>query len=300
MELDRQKHCLPEADHQRIFERSILPRLFADAARVDDPVVVMFGGQPGSGKSAAIADAVAVLKAHGGGVEIIGDDLRSFHPKYAALLASDDQTAAFYTDLDAGRWVEKAIQHASSKRYNVVLEGTFRQSDVVAATMTRFRQEGYRVDARALAVSKHMSHQGVVERYEKQRAQFGNGRMTTPKAHLDAYEGMLLTVERIESGKLADSIRLYRRGGVEIYVNELDAGEWRQAPEARKALEAERDRPWSMREHQEYTAGWLRIQKMLRAPGRNATEAELKAAAEASQLRNALPLRNANSTSRGR
>lgn len=113
MELDRQKHFLPEADHQRIFERSVLPRLFADAARVDEPVVVTFGGQPGSGKSAAIADTVAVLKAHGGGVEIIGDDLRSFYPKYAALLASDDQTAVFYADLDAGRWVEKAIQHAA-------------------------------------------------------------------------------------------------------------------------------------------------------------------------------------------
>jgi hypothetical protein len=59
-----------------------------------------------------------------------------------------------------------------------------------------------------------MSHQGIVERYEKQKAQFGNGRITTPKAHLDAYEGMLLTVERIEGEKLADSIRLYRRGGV--------------------------------------------------------------------------------------
>jgi hypothetical protein len=60
---------------------------------------------------------------------------------------------------------------------------------------------------------------------------------------------MLLTVERIEAEKLADSIRLYRRGGVEIYGNELDAGKWRQSPEARKALEAERDRPWTMREH---------------------------------------------------
>lgn len=258
----------------------------------------MFGGQPGSGKSAAIADAVAVLKAHGGGVEIIGDDLRSFHPKYAALLASDDQTAAFYTDLDAGRWVEKAIHHASSNRYNVVLEGTFRQSDVVAATMTRFRQEGYWVDARALAVSKHMSHQGIVERYEEQKAQFGSGRMTTPKSHLDAYDGMLLTVDRIESEKLADSIRLYRRGGVEIYANELEVGEWRQPTGAREALEIERDRPWTMREHQEYAAGWLRIEMMLRAPGRNATEAELKEFAAARLLRNALPLRNASARPR--
>lgn len=111
------------------------------------------------------------------------------------------------------------------------------------------------MDARALAVSKHMSYQGIVERYEKQKAQCGNGRMTTPQAHMDPYEGILLTVDRIEGEKLADSIRLYRRGGVEIYVNGLEAGEWRQAPEARKALEAERDRPWSMRDHQEHTAG---------------------------------------------
>ncbi|MEZ2298587.1 hypothetical protein [Variovorax sp. RCC_210] len=85
---------------------------------------------------------------------------------------------------------------------------------------------------------------------------------------------------------------------MEIYANVLVADEWRQSPEAQNALKIERDRPWSMPEHQRYMAGWLRIQKMWGAPGRNATEAELNAAAQASQLRNALPLHHANSTSR--
>jgi predicted ATP-dependent serine protease len=42
---------LDEAEHQRIFEDEIVSLLFADAAPVVTPAVVLMGGQPGSGKS---------------------------------------------------------------------------------------------------------------------------------------------------------------------------------------------------------------------------------------------------------
>lgn len=274
------RHRLTEAEHQSIFERDIVPALFSRAKSTDRPVAVIFGGQPGAGKSAAVDASVRELAERGGAVQIIGDELRSYHPRYAELMAQDDKTAAFYTDRDSGRWVEKAIQHAKELRANLVIEGTMRDGSKVAETMTSLRQAGYEIDARALAVNERLSWQGVLQRYEEQRNDRGSGRMTAPHSHRDAYEGIPVTLERIERERLADRVSLYRRGGQVIYSNELADGEWRQPPRARDVLEAERSRPPTLDERRAYAEGFDRLRESLAKPGRAATAAEVQAVDE--------------------
>lgn len=181
------RYRLSEADHQAIFEQDIKPDLFAGAKPSNQPVAVIFGGQPGAGKSAAVDSAMRELEPRGGAVQIIGDDLRGYHPHYARLMERDDKTAAFYTDRDTGQWVEKAIAEAKAQRVNIVIEGTMRDGNKVAATMESLRGAGYEIDARALAVNPRLSEQGILQRYENQKADRGTGRMTTPEAHRAAY-----------------------------------------------------------------------------------------------------------------
>lgn len=275
--LDAEQHRLSEIEHQRIFERRIVPALFSGVQPAETPIAVIFGGQPGAGKSASLEAAVDELQIRGGAAQIIGDDLRNYHPRYAELLSRDDKTAAFYTDRDSGRWVEKAIQHAKEQRVNLVIEGTMRDGAKVAETMTSLRAAGYEIDARALAVNERLSWQGVLQRYEAQRADRGSGRMTAPHSHRDAYEGMPLTLERIEREQLADRVSLYRRGGEAIYRNELTGGDWRQPPQARAVLEAERNRPFTLDERRQYAEGFDRLRESLGRPGRNALPAEVQA-----------------------
>nr|WP_274378987.1 zeta toxin family protein [Sphingomonas cavernae] len=66
---------------------------------------------------------------------------------------ADDRTAAFYTDRDSGRLVEKAIADAAARRVNVLVEGTMRSPDTVERTLTQFREAGFATDARALAIN---------------------------------------------------------------------------------------------------------------------------------------------------
>ncbi|SEB25430.1 Zeta toxin [Variovorax sp. YR216] len=225
------------------------------------------------------------MESRGGAVEIIGDDLRAMHPSFKRLMAADDQSAAFYTDRDAGRWVEKAISYAKDHRYNVVIEGTFRSSDVVANTMRQFREAGYEIDARALAVNERFSRQGIIERYEAQRAARGSGRMTMPHSHQAAYDGMPLTIERIEREQLVDRLALYRRGNEVIYTNQVKNGRWENPPRAVEALQQERARPWSEHERTAFLDAADRIEAMLLAEGRHATQKEIAAAV---QLRSAI------------
>jgi hypothetical protein len=60
--VDADKYRLSEADHQAIFDLDIKPDLFAGAKPSNQPVAVIFGGQPGSGKSAAVDAAVCDLE----------------------------------------------------------------------------------------------------------------------------------------------------------------------------------------------------------------------------------------------
>ena len=276
MALNPDQYRLGELDHQALFDQVIAPQLFGTSKSVNQPVAIIFGGQPGSGKSAALELAERELQQRGGSVKIIGDELRDFHPQFGRLIGTDDKTAAFYTDRDTGQWVEKAISRAKELRTNIMIEGTMRDVSKVAQTMQSLRAAGYEIDARALAVNGLLSMQGVLQRYENQKADRGIGRMTTPESHMAAYVGMPVTLERIEQEKLADRITLYRRGVIPIYSNTLENGVWAKEPQARDALLAERARPMSQQEMQSYVQGYDRLMEQMMRPGRGASSTELQ------------------------
>ncbi|MDR1709137.1 MAG: zeta toxin family protein [Candidatus Accumulibacter sp.] len=278
MALNPDEYRLGEAEHQAIFEQRILPRLFGDAKPTGAPTIVILGGQPGAGKSGLIDAALDELAPRGGATAIVGDDLRAYHPRYRALLENDDKTAAFHTDRDSGRWVEKALDEARRRRVNVVVEGTMRNGEVVARTAASFRAAGYTVEARVLAVHSRWSELGILLRYEKQKAVRGHGRMTTAEAHRAAYEGMLSTLERIESEKLADILRLHRRGGETIYSNTLVDGQWAREPQARSVTETERARPMSLKERREYVQAVDELAERINKPERRASAGEIRKA----------------------
>ena len=182
---------MPESKHEKIFQEEILPDLFNSVKSIENPIAVIFGGQPGAGKSAAVELATQQLQEYGGCALIIGDDFRDYNPNYAELLKIDDKMAAFYTDRDSGLWVEKSIAYAKNLRCNILIEGTMRVPGKVAETMLSLRESGYIIDARALAVNEKLSWQGVLQRYEKQKSSpRACGRMTTPEAHQAGYDGV--------------------------------------------------------------------------------------------------------------
>lgn len=262
--------------HQAIFDRDIVPDMFAGAHTSPSPIAVLFGGQPGAGKSASVDRVVREFSGREGIVQIIGDDLRGYHPAYSRLLRDNDKTAAFYTDKDTGHWVEKAIGVASQKRVNVVIEGTMRDMYKVIATVEILRAVSYRIEIHVLAVAHRLSLQGILQRYEHQKSDRGYGRMTTQKAHDAAYSGMLLTIAFIEQKKLADSINIFRRGGDCIYTNKCINGCWETAPTACTAIEHERNRLLTKQELYDYVAGFENLVELVSRPDRHATRAEIQ------------------------
>ena len=100
----------------------------------------------------------------------------------------------------------------------------------------------------------------------------GHGRFTVPASHEAAYRAMPATLEVIERDRLADRVAVYARGGVQLTRIPLKGGQWSRSPGAREAVEAERVRPWSPGERQDYAAGWGSRRRANDGPGRAAED----------------------------
>lgn len=271
-----EEYHLSEAENEAIFQK-IKAKVFQECRPVDLPMAIIFGGQPGSGKTKAVELSELELKSCGGSVSIVGDDFRPYHPQHDQLMKLDDNTAALFTQHDAGRWVEKAITHAKNIRCNVIIEGTMRVPETVIRTAQELRNAGYAIEARALAVNEKLSWQGILQRYENQRFYRGSGRMTPHESHEAAYSGMLESLNRIETEKLVDKIVIYKRGAVVLYENELENECWKHAPQARMIVENERNRPWTLPEKLEYARSFDKLLELIQRPERNASFEEINA-----------------------
>ena len=147
-----------------LFERQIKPYVFAGHRPSTAPRLVLLGGQPGSGKSYAVArltrdDPNADLAV------LTGDALRPFHPHCPTLLRADPLAMPNAIGPAVAAWVRRCIDHAMAERISLVLEGTFRDADAVSATVRRFAQAGYVTEAVVLAVRPERSRLDSLLRY---------------------------------------------------------------------------------------------------------------------------------------
>lgn len=201
----------------QVYRSSVRDVLFGGASPASAPRVVIVGGQPGAGKTAATLDARRELSAAGEGVAFInGDELRPYHPRYEQLLAEDPATAADRTGADVGLWVERGIAEAASRRYHSVIETTMRQPDVVARTAAGFASAGFRVELRVVVVDPEISRLGIYQRYARAIATpQAIPRFTLSGYHEDALARMPATLGAV--GAIVDEIRFVNRQGAELY-----------------------------------------------------------------------------------
>ncbi|GAA2865813.1 hypothetical protein Acy02nite_12800 [Actinoplanes cyaneus] len=230
---------LPDDLAEQIFREDIVPeRLEAEAS--SNPTVLFVTGQPGAGKSKSEQILRAALHLTDA-VGLDADDLRTYHPDYELLSRLDDRTASSHMHADARRWLDMAIDTCIQQRADVVVSATFGDPQSGERQIQRFREAGYNVEVAAIGVHQTHSELSVIKRYQDAREREGFGRYVPEDVREGAYEGLSGTVEHIETGKLADAVYVYDRGGHQAYVNRLVDGEWEHPPAASEALQRTRE-----------------------------------------------------------
>lgn len=251
---------LDDATLDRVYADLVRPLLFEDLSASAAPELIMVGGQPGAGKTAATVQAVRDLMRHGADVAYInGDELRPFHPQYAALVAADRSTAADKTGADVGLWVERAIREAAGGRFHAVIETTMRQPEVVRRTAEQFTAQGFGFEMRVVVVNPEASQLGIYERFATGLASpSALPRFTLPRYHAEALAQMPKTLAGVV--KLVKVVRFVDRQGHELYSSRAS----KVSPV--KALEDLRRQPLPEGERQRIAHQWaVLVQRLDRA-----------------------------------
>ncbi|MFJ9447179.1 zeta toxin family protein [Kitasatospora sp. NPDC101235] len=234
---------LPEAEHREALEGLILPAWTARAVPQDQPVVVVVGGPPGSGKT-EIADLVhASLSRRGGAVRVGSDLYKHVHPDYADLLADDVRTAGVKVRPDVRGWQAGVEAHVRDRRLDAVVESALADPQQARADAQAYRDRGHRVEVVVLATALAWSQLGVLDRYLGNGD--GAGRYVSWDNHDTCAHQLSHTLDVLETERLVDRITVVRRGMQFLYSNELVDGAWVRPPGAARTVEAERARWWS-------------------------------------------------------
>lgn len=216
------------------------PDLFAER----QPRAFLLGGQSGAGKTNLHKLLTDELGKNA--IVINGDEYRSHHPRFAELDAQYGPEAVAHTAAWAGQMVEALVKALSSVRYNLVVEGTLRTSQVPLDTAALLRGKGYRVSLALMAVKPEISLVSCQIRYELMRMAGTTPRATDPAHHNKIVADIVQNLGVLESSGLFDEIRLYSRERELLYPIEGDA---RRAADV---LEAVLFGPWAPTEREHY------------------------------------------------
>lgn len=213
-----------EAWLDQIFETEVLPDVFASSSAQAPPVVVLLGAQPGAGKTRAGQFAQEL---HGGGLTaIVGDDFRALHPDFKRLQRDDPEAMPQVTQAVSGPLVKRCLEYARAHRISVLVEGTFRDPDMVLATTRSFREAGFDVHVVALAVPPEVSRASTLGRFYETLGTDQN-RWTPPAAHEAAVAAMPRTVAHLARATQVGRFTILDRDGV-MLEDSADPGPQRE------------------------------------------------------------------------
>ena len=217
------------------------------------PRFISVGGQPGAGKSGALRQA---KRDYPSAVIVNGDELRTFHPAYPQLMATEPLSMPEVTAQAAGQWVGMSTQWLRDQHISAVVETTFRQPAVLLREFEAFRNAGYVTELRVVAVPVEMSRLGTVSRYVEQVHDFGAGRAVTTQGHDVPAAAVPATVETLVSSGLVDRLLVQDRDGRVFLDLDVSPGGPDLASQARTVVEQARD-VTSMTPQQ--AQGWFQI-----------------------------------------
>jgi hypothetical protein len=269
------RYTLDDTEHARIFNEVIRPALLDASSAADSPRAIVFGAHLGCETAPAMASACEALGGPASAVVLMLEDMRAFHPHYARLMRRSPRLAAFYTDADAARWLDMALQAAVGRRQTLVLQAAMRDPQQIVEAFGFLRANGYHVEARALAFPHACSWQSILHVQELGRLASGIGRTTTAGAHQATFEGLPRMLDRIEREGLSDVVSVFDRHGNCCYRRSCDDAAGHATGTAVTALQIERALPLPLDELRQVRDTFLWLEAALGAPERNGANEEL-------------------------
>lgn len=191
--------------------KNVISVMAKDLVPSKNPLVIVVGGQSGSGKTALI-NYSCQLSPKREFIQIDNDFFRGFHPDVDKIKRNHPDHYVTATDQLGLGITADVIKYFTENRYNIILHQTLKNNRVVDDAITKFIEAGYTVGVRAFAVPYFESKMSQIERCEGQIETLGFCRHVAKVDHDIALEGLPNTVGYIEDSGKYDFIQIFKRG----------------------------------------------------------------------------------------
>lgn len=166
------------------------------------------GGQGGAGKT-TIHD---IIQENNSNVIVIdGDRFRERHPNFEIIQNLYGNEAADYTQKFSNSIVNALIERLSSEKYNLVIEGTCRTSEVPLNTAKVLKDKGYTVELSVMCTDKDISWQSTIDRYNEMKRIGLLARAVPKEKYLETVNAISANISTIYQSNIFDEITLYNR-----------------------------------------------------------------------------------------
>lgn len=246
---NKNPYKLSEEQNRAIYKKKVEDKaLWRATSSVEHPQAILIAGQPGAGKSNVVRRSIGDLNFNT--AEIALDDYRQFHPQESEIYSKYGRNTGVFTHEDAADWAKQAKDAAIQNRYNVVMEGTMKTPDNAMSVISEFKEKGYDVTVRVVAVNELESRQGIFTRYEEQMLDKDViPRFTPVKYHDDACPGVLKSIERIDQEKSC-RLQIFTRNGEMVFDSANPS--LQKGRSAIEVMQEVRNRPWDVEKFQDY------------------------------------------------
>ncbi len=175
------------------------------------PLGIILGGQPASGKTKLIQQIQTEIYPTKDFIIINGDEFRAYHPQYIDIIREYGKDSPDKTQFFANRLVSAIKDECLERRYNFILESTFRNIKTIKETSEEFKKNDYNSETHALAIPYKDSLLGIFERYEGEMDKTGFGRFSSLDVHNEAFDKLPENLNIVAKEALFDKIFVYSR-----------------------------------------------------------------------------------------
>lgn len=174
------------------------------------PRAFLLGGQPGSGKTTL--HTIVEKQLNNDVIIIDNDKFKHQHPNFKKILELYGANYVDYVTPFSNRMTESIIQSLISQKYNLVIEGTLRTTDVPIKTANLLLNNNYDIFLLVMGVSKELSYLSTLARYEHAyKINPEAARRTSKEAHDVVVQNIANNLDYLHKQKLFKSIQLYDR-----------------------------------------------------------------------------------------
>ena len=207
--MENNNELLMTEEEYSIAYQKIKEDITRDKTRVDFPVAIVLGGQPGAGKSNIYQ--IARKRFSNNLVELDCDAFRAYHPYYEQIKIMFGKEDGARTNPFVFKAVDTLVEELSDQKYNLIIESSLNRSKTAINNGKMLPPKGYEVELHIMATNKEVSWKSTINRYYEELKRKGKPRAVPRDFHDTVISNICNSLYEVKKSGLMSNILMFDR-----------------------------------------------------------------------------------------